>query len=144
MNAVINSQGYEILKYSKADSARGSSLGIDRIESIEIAIGTIYSQNASIRSVLYTFDYGGATNLSNDNYSVATNNSSNNSTQSLKISVIPGKLTGTGNFSIGNLKPVCQDSEGNSFENEVINPNNGENAVEQFKNAIKYIRVIYK
>ena len=144
MNAVINSQGYEILKYSKADSARGSSLGIDRIESIEIAIGTIYSQNASIRSVLYTFDYGGATNLSNDNYSVATNNSSNNSTQSLKISVVPGKLTGTGNFSIGNLKPVCQDSEGNSFENEVINPNNGENAVEQFKNAIKYIRVIYK
>lgn len=144
MNAVINSQGYEILKYSKADSARRSSLGVDRIDSIEIAIGTIYSQNASIRSVLYTFDYyGGEPNLSNDNYSIATNNSSNDSTQSLKISVIPGKLTDTDSFNIGNLKPVCQDSEGNSFEDEVKNLND-EDAVEQFKNAIKYIRVIYK
>lgn len=143
MNAVSNSQGYEILRCDTPgmgqSSAVGSSLGINKIKAIEISIGTIYSQNASIRSAIYTFDYSSdATNLSNDSYSVATNNSSNNSTQSLNIKVIPGKLNGTAKFNITNLNPQCENA------NDIINPANGENAIVQLTKAIKYIRIIYK
>lgn len=144
MNAVNNSQGYEILKCDGVDGSSGSttaetgSLGVNQIKSIEIAIGTIYSQNASIRSAIYTFDYSSATNLSNDSYSIATNNSSNNSTQSLNITVIPGKLRGTEKFNITNLSPQCENA------NDILSTIDGKNAIDQFKGAIKYIRIIYK
>lgn len=151
MNAIVNSQGYEILLCNDKDGNMGtpkaSSLGVDKIKAIELSIGTIYSQNASIRSAIYTFNYGVAVNLSNDSYSIATNNASNNSTQSLKINIIPGKNVGTGKFAIGNLVPVCDNA------GEIIrvlatdadgNPTNTGDAEAQFKSAIKYIRVIYK
>lgn len=143
MNAVVNSQGYEILRCDTpgagSSSTETSSLGVDKIKAIEISIGTIYSQNASIRSAIYTFNYSSdATNLSNDSYSIATNNSSNNSTQSLNITVIPGKLKGTAKFNISNLHPICENA------NDILNPADGANAENQFINAIKYIRIIYK
>ncbi len=143
MNAVSNSQGYEILRCDTPgggpSSALGGSLGANKIKAIEIAIGTIYSQNASIRSAIYTFNYSSdATNLSNDTYSIATNNSSNNSTQSVNITVIPGKISGTTKFNISNLHPICENA------NDILSPNDGKNAEQQFLSAIKYIRIIYK
>lgn len=139
MNAVVNSQGYEVLK---SDAAQVSSLGADKIKAIELSIGTIYSQNSTINSAIYTFNYSSATNLSNDNYTIATNNTSNNATQSLYITIIPGKNVGTGQFSISNLLPVCENA------NDIISPIDGKNAVEQFvdntRRTIKYVRVIYK
>lgn len=152
MNAVINSQGYEILRCDVPGegktNARESSLGADRIKAIEISVGTIYSQNSTIRTAIYSFNYGSANNLSNDTYSIATNNSSNDSTQSLRINIIPGKQVGSSRFSIGNLIINCQN------ENDILsiptaldedgNPIGQKNAVDQFRDAIKYIRVIYK
>lgn len=150
MNAVINSQGYEVLLCDKPDGTPGafipSSLGMDRVKAIEIGIKTIYSQNATIRTAIYTIGYGSTINLSNDTYSIATNNSSNNSTQSLRVNIIPGKNVGTAPFQLGSLTVNCEnageilkvqtDSDGNVILSQ--------NAVDQFKPAIKYIRVIYK
>lgn len=146
MNSFINSQGYEVLKIF--DTAQTSKLGIDKVQAIELAIGTIYSENASIRSAIYTFNYNNNTviNISNDTYSIATNNSSNDSTQSIRINIIPGKNVGTEKFTIGKLNPKCENAS------EIIkpsvdadgNPTGGEDAEKQFENAIKYVRIIYK
>lgn len=152
MNAFLNSQGYEVLRCDEpgkgSSSPKTSSLGVDKIKAIELSIGTIYSENASIRSAIYTFGYGSETNISNDSYSIATNNSSNNSTQSIRINIIPGKNVGISNFDITKLIPYCSNAgdilKPSNILDENGNPTGKQDAVEQLKKAIKYIRVIYK
>lgn len=137
MNAFENSEGYEVTKASLDDSEDSSSLAIDRIKAIELSFGTIYSQNETFRSAIYTFDHNG-NNLSNDQYSVATNNSSNNSTQSIRINVIPGRLTSSTVKFITNIINI------NCESNDDIVNSAGQDARTQLRNSIKYIRIIYK
>lgn len=151
MNAIVNSQGYEVLLCNDKDGNPGtpknSSLGMDKIKAIELSVGTIYSQNASIRTAIYSFGYGSADNISNDSYSIATNNSSNNSTQSLKISIVPGKNVGNTKFSISSLQTHCENPDDIMGGKNITAPDGSitlQNAIAQFNSSIKYIRVIYK
>lgn len=157
MNAFTNSQGYEIIKTGTNTSGNfeNASLPVSRIKAIEISIGTIYSENASISTAIYRFGYNDSSNtqddISGDTYSVATNNSSNNSTQTITINVIPGKLSGNNEFSIDAFKSKisCENAEDiikTTYTTDDAGNTNAIsiNAVGQFKSAIKYVRIIYK
>ncbi len=157
MNAILESQGYEVLRMDNQNGTwlfdeTESTLNVDKIKAIEISIGTIFSQNDSIRNAIFSFGYGSADNLSNDTYSIATNNTSNNNTQSIRVNIIPGKPVGNGKFSISSFLDKAKCENANDIIQVVYdasgNPTGQRNAIEQLKNSsprtVKYVRVIYK
>lgn len=156
MNAILESQGYEVLRMDDTNGSwlfdeTESTLSVSNIKSIEISIGTIYSQNDSIRNAIFSFGYGSADNLSNDTYSIATNNTSNNNTQSIRINIIPGKPVGNGKFNIANFldKAQCENSDDILKATTDASGNTiTTNAIDQLKSTsprtVKYVRVIYK
>lgn len=160
MNAIDNSEGYEIIYDTQGGNVSGqsSTLPLSDIKSIEIVIGTIKTINNK-ENLRYQYSLAGES--IDPNY-ISPNSISSNDTNvtSIKINIDSQlfKDKTAFNVSINNLiVELDNDSTYLTSRNEEINTANGyidynndgniskeEKNRKIFVNAVKYIRVIYK
>lgn len=141
MNAVKNSEGYEIIYINGAEvpSTQTSILDMKQIKEIEVVFGAVNTNLQNEQTVTFSVEYpatkpiGGT--LYNTSYSVPTRTTNY---YTWKIKVDPN-IEATGKFNIGNLFFNLQNADTSSFyENSLGATSN------KLKKSIKEIRIIYK
>lgn len=152
MNAVDNSEGYEII-YDKNNNKKNnldtavSLLNVNQIKSIEIVIGTIKTLNTKEQ---LRFDYEIAGKEIADNFITPNAISSNDSNfTTIKINLEPNTFKEITNpLSWDKIKATIKpDISSTIYVNDRTDKDNDtqENLSRKaFKNAIQYIKVIYK
>ena len=147
MNAVDNSEGYEVIYNKNNDIQKDSSLPISKIKSIEIVIGTIKTLNTKEQ---LRFDYEIAGKEIADNFITPNAISSNDSNfTTIKINLEPNTFKEITNpLSWDKIKATIKpDISSTIYVNDRTDKDNDtqENLSRKaFKNAIQYIKVIYK
>lgn len=152
MNAVKNSEGYEILFFdgkvnlseSIRDKTTNSLLGMDKIKQIEVTFGAVNTDRRDEASLTFAPQYGGR-NLRNQFgttdsilYSIPTNTTNK---YTWNIEVDP-EINVTTKFSLNQLIFNLQNASASSFVPQ------GDNIIsrasEKLKGSIVAIRIIYK
>lgn len=147
MNAVDNSEGYEVIYNKNNNIQKDSSLPISKIKSIEIVIGTIKTLNTKEQ---LRFDYEIADKEIADNFITPNAISSNDSNfTTIKINLEPNTFKEiTNTLSLDKIKATIKpDISSTIYVNNRTDKDNDtqENLSRKaFKNAIQYIKVIYK
>jgi len=154
MNAVVDSQGYEVV-YNKSEDGLfniQSTLPLSKIKAIEIVIGTMYTKDPNETVVRYKISSNGVA-LSSTEYMVVTNSVLDHTItidvdQNLTGSDLDGKFV-----SMGAIEVINQNSNSTAYRPSVDDPTKckfdgepffGTRQSLVFKDAIKYIKVIYK
>lgn len=144
MNAIDNSQGYEIIYNIQEGIQKSSTLTIGEIKSIEIVIGTIKTRNTK-ENLRYNYKLKDKQIDLND---VSPNSILSNDTNLtyIRINLNPKDFSqftsNTDSLSLDSLGFEIQDSNNTIYINTP--DEQGTNAENAFKKAVKYIRVIYK
>ena len=141
MNAVKNSEGYEIIYINETviPSTQTSILDIKKIKEIEVVLGAVNTKFENENVLTFSIEYpanspiGGT--LYNTMYSVPTRTLNN---YTWKIKVDPNTAQ-SGKFNISNLYFRLQNADTSSFYE-----NNLDATSLKLKNSIKEIRIIYK
>lgn len=141
MNAVKNSEGYEIIYINEnvIPSTQTSILDIKKIKEIEVVLGAVNTKFENENVLTFSIEYpanspiGGT--LYNTMYSVPTRTLNN---YTWKIKVDPNTAQ-SGKFNISNLYFRLQNADTSSFYE-----NNLDATSLKLKNSIKEIRIIYK
>lgn len=149
MNAIDIPQGYEIIyneDTAPAGITRSASLPISKIKAIEVVVGTIKTTNPQETVLQYRVGLGNAANLFTDElYSISSNVVVENT---IVVRLDPNK-TASQSTSIlegGSLNLYFETQAENSTA-YTDNYTGNETKDEQnkvFKDAIKYVRIIYK
>lgn len=154
MNAVDNSEGYEIIydKITPGNASSNGTLPLSEIKAIEIVLGTIRTRNTK-ENLRYEFSIN---NVSINSDDIQPNSISSNDTNdtSIRININPQIFVGNNNNLSMDSIVATNENESTYLKspNEDITSENGYiygTSVEDrnkaiFRNAIKYIRVIYK
>lgn len=152
MNAVDNSEGYEII-YDKNNNKKNnldtavSLLNVNQIKSIEIVIGTIKTLNTKEQ---LRFNYKIAGKEIANNFITPNSISSNDSNfTTIKINLDPNTFKGIANpLNGGQIEATIKTDISSTIyikDRDEFNSDTQENISKKaFKNAIQYIKVIYK
>lgn len=148
MNAVDNSEGYEVIYNKNNNIQKNSSLPISKIKSIEIVIGTIKTVNTKEQ---LRFKYEVVNEEIGDDFITPNSISSNDSNfTTIKINLEPDKFSmknETNNvLNKGSIEAtIKRDIASSIYVSNKTETDTQENISKKaFQNAIQYIKVIYK
>ena len=149
MNAIDIPQGYEIIyneDTAPAGITRSASLPISKIKAIEVVVGTIKTTNPQETVLQYRVGLGNAANLFTDElYSISSNVVVENT---IVVRLDPNK-TASQSTSIlegGSLNLYFETQAENStaYTDAYTGNETKDEQNKVFKDAIKYVRIIYK
>ena len=147
MNAVEKPQGYEIIYdlENMTQIQKEASLNFDQIKAIEIVTRTIKTTNANEPVLQYKVKYNGVY-LTNEIYAISSNVVVDNT---IYVRVDPGLVTSIAGAKVNanGLNQLKLEFENQADASTAYIEVGGTTITEPsnvFKNAIKYIRIIYK
>lgn len=149
MNAVDNSEGYEIIFEKKVGDGSGltqkdSTLPLEKIKAIEVVIGTVKTTDRNETTLSYK-PYVGDKKYLNDTVYSMSSNSTKEYTMYIEVDPNKNSIPVNSKISKDNLHFEIQAENSTSYAEGITETGNyktDKDAV--LKNSIKYIRVIYK